>query len=211
MARETLRIAGTKFYEENIKKLLVKNPEYDLKSKDLASRYTEGDIIPEFIPGTVEVVLEPEPDNQYDPNAIKVMMNGLLVGYVKKGSCSHVEKLLQKPGYKAEAVTIQIGKFKQPYGKTVEINTFAEPFIRIAISYDGPEEEIPSVKTSSKEPDPEEPSDRSKKLKKTKIRLSIVAVIAWILLSALCHLIDPAIVLGIIFIIVISEIFKRFK
>lgn len=40
---------------------------------------------PEVLPGVgEEVLLEPEPTNAFDPNAIKVMWNGLHLGYIPK-------------------------------------------------------------------------------------------------------------------------------
>ena len=206
MERKVLSVTGTKHYEENILKLMVENPDFKLGPKALKEQYDDADVIPKLIPGYIQVFLEPEPDNQYDPNAVKVLMNGLLVGYVKKESCSQVKELLNKKDFKAEVKSIQIGKFKQINRKSIDIENFAAPFITISISY----EEDPTSEDAVKAPREEKP-DRSKKVKKMKRSLLIVAVFAWIVLSVLCHFIEPALVLGIVFIIVISEIFKRFK
>jgi hypothetical protein len=32
----------------------------------------------------IEVILEPEPSNQYDPNAVKILFDGTFMGYVEK-------------------------------------------------------------------------------------------------------------------------------
>jgi hypothetical protein len=32
----------------------------------------------------IEVTLEPEPSNQYDPNAVKILFDGTFMGYVEK-------------------------------------------------------------------------------------------------------------------------------
>lgn len=209
MERKVLSVTGTKHYEENILKLMVENPDFKLGPKALKEQYDDADVIPKLIPGYIQVVLEPEPDNQYDPNAVKVLMNGLLVGYVKKESCSQVKELLNKKDFKAEVKSIQIGKFKQINGKSIDIENFAAPFITISMSY----EEDPASEEAVKAPEApkEEKPDRTGKVKRIKRSLIIVAVFTWIVTSALCHLIEPALVIGIIFIIVVSEIFKRLK
>ena len=208
MERKVLSVTGTKHYEENILKLMVENPDFKLGPKALKEQYDDADVIPKLIPGYIQVVLEPEPDNQYDPNAVKVLMNGLLVGYVKKESCSQVKELLKKKNFKAEVKSIQIGKFKQINRKSIDIENFAAPFITISMSY----EEDPTSEEAVKAPEAlKEVPDRAGKVKRMKRSLIIVAVFAWIVASALCHLIEPALVLGIVFIIVMSEIFKRLK
>ena len=42
------------------------------------------------------IALEEEPDNQYDPNAIKVILDGKHIGYVPAKKCKKVKKILQK-------------------------------------------------------------------------------------------------------------------
>lgn len=37
-----------------------------------------------------------EPDNPEDPNAIKVVMDGEPIGYIKAGSCARVKKLIRE-------------------------------------------------------------------------------------------------------------------
>lgn len=41
-----------------------------------------------------EVRLEPDPNNLYDHNAIKVFIDDYHVGYIKKGSCTHVLQII---------------------------------------------------------------------------------------------------------------------
>lgn len=50
----------------------------------------------EFFPVRVELI--PEPDNPYDPNAIKVVIDNVQVGYIKKGSTARVKNLLKAGG-----------------------------------------------------------------------------------------------------------------
>lgn len=63
-----------------------------------------------FHPQKVELV--PEPDNKYDSNAVKVIVDGVHVGYIKKGSCTHVKKLLAEDRILNINCKIGGGKFK---------------------------------------------------------------------------------------------------
>lgn len=68
---ESFDIAGLYYYKDAVKKLLDENGEY---------------IGP--------CLLVPDPDNQHDPNAIKIVVDDVLVGYVPAEECSSVRKLL---------------------------------------------------------------------------------------------------------------------
>lgn len=212
MKTETFIVAGTHFYEDGIRSLMIPNEDFNLSKKELLEQFSTYELIPEYYPANNHVLLEPEPDNRYDPNAIKVLISNVLVGYIKKGSCVHVKKLLQQKNVSVVATEVQVGRYKKIYEDTVESDAFKDPFIRIAISY-GDEEAPAPAKEAAKAPEApkEEEPDRAGKLKRIKRSLIIVAVFAWIVTSALCHLIEPALVIGIIFIIVVSEIFKRLK
>lgn len=93
---ETHKVAGTSFRQEAIRGLGVKNEDYTLTKKALQ----EEDLIDEwvyeydFAPRQAELV--PEPENPHDPKAIKVIVDGTHIGYIKAGSCAHVHKLLQE-------------------------------------------------------------------------------------------------------------------
>lgn len=217
MKTETFIVAGTHFYEDGIRSLMIPNEDFNLSKKELLEQFSTYELIPEYYPANNHVLLEPEPDNRYDPNAIKVLISNVLVGYIKKGSCVHVKKLLQQKNVSVVATEVQVGRYKKIYEDTVESDAFKGPFIRIAISYGEEEpapvqEEViaPEAPKASEAPKEEKP-DRAGKLKRIKRSLIIVAVFAWIVTSALCHLIEPALVIGIIFIFVVSEIFKRLK
>lgn len=91
---ETLHITGTSHYMDNILCLAAENHLYDYSKKELIENGLEDERIYqyEFYPNKVELVAEPE--NQYDSNAIRVLIDDVHVGYVKSGSCTHVKKML---------------------------------------------------------------------------------------------------------------------
>ena len=64
----------------------------------------------DFYPSNVQLIEEPE--NEHDPNAIKVVIDGVHVGYIKAGSCSHVKKLLRENKISSISAEISGGKYK---------------------------------------------------------------------------------------------------
>ena len=92
----THRIAGVSYRTDNVMKLASANPYYDFdKAALLKKGYTDMKIFKySFI--TAPVTLEQEPDNPHDPHAIKVLVAGLHIGYIKAGSCAHVNKLINE-------------------------------------------------------------------------------------------------------------------
>lgn len=93
--KKTHRVAGVSFYQDNIMKLAWENSDYDMTKKEIVEDDLTGEKIwkYKFSPRKTELI--PEPDNPKDPNAIKVMVDGLHVGYIKSGSCSHVLNVLR--------------------------------------------------------------------------------------------------------------------
>ncbi len=104
---KTYRVAGARHYATAIESLAQSNPRYSMSKKELLSAgLAEKEIYKYlFTPKQVEVV--PEPDNTYDPNAIKVMIDGAHVGYIKAGSCAHLLKVIK--GNRIEQIRCKIG------------------------------------------------------------------------------------------------------
>lgn len=113
---ENFRIAGISHYADNILNNLVSdNPDYEMTAKELIEQYDPGDRIFEYDFDDKDVALVPEPENPHDPNAIRVEVRGILIGYIKAGSCSHVKNLLNSPDFAGIDLTIGGGKFKRVY------------------------------------------------------------------------------------------------
>ena len=90
------KVAGVSYREEEIISLGFENHNYELSKKEIIENYLYNERIYEyeFFPSNVELI--PEPTNPHDSNAIKVIVDGVHVGYIKSGSCSHVHKLLKE-------------------------------------------------------------------------------------------------------------------
>ena len=109
---ERHKVAGTSYHLDAIMALAQENPDYDLTKREII----DDDLVDEriyqytFADGPVELV--DDPDNEHDPNAIKVLVAGQHIGYIKRGSTSRVHNL-QRAG-RVLGVTAEIygGKYK---------------------------------------------------------------------------------------------------
>lgn len=92
----TYKVSGITHYMDNIMALAVENSDYSLPKKKLIETLTGEKKIWKYEFPAAQVKLIPEPDNAYDPNAIKVIADGKHVGYIKAGSCSHMLKCIRE-------------------------------------------------------------------------------------------------------------------
>lgn len=90
------QVAGESFHRDEILQLMHLNPDYRLPEETLIKKYRNGGAVYKYRPPlNLNVSLEPEPDNPHDKNAVKVILNGRHVGYIKRGSAAHIRNLLQ--------------------------------------------------------------------------------------------------------------------
>lgn len=107
---KTYKVAGVTHYEQNVMSFAQENPEYNLSKKQLIDNIFmlyDTEKIWKYDFSTPKIELIPEPDNAYDPNAIKVVADGKHVGYIKSGSCSHLLKCIREQ--RITGITCQIG------------------------------------------------------------------------------------------------------
>lgn len=108
----TYRVAGTSFRSNAIASLGEENDDYGASKRDLIEEEMTDEEIYQYRFHPQKVELVPEPDNEFDPNAIKVIVDGVHVGYIKKGSCAHIKKLLAEDRIQNINCKIGGGKFK---------------------------------------------------------------------------------------------------
>lgn len=112
--KERFRVTGTQYYQDAfIEKLGELDDDYEEKVSIIKESYGDGDKIYQYYFGGLKADLIPEPDNEHDKNAVKVMVDGIQVGYIKKGSCSHVKNLMASPDFAGIDVEIKGGKYKE--------------------------------------------------------------------------------------------------
>lgn len=109
---ERHKLAGTSYHLDAIMELAQENPDYDLTKREIIDDDLTDERIYQytFTDGPVELV--DDPDNEHDPNAIKVLIAGQHIGYIKRGSTGRVHNL-QRAG-RVLGVTAEIygGKYK---------------------------------------------------------------------------------------------------
>lgn len=106
------RIAGTSFRLDAIQELLDENTDYPLSKRELIDQGLINERIYKMGVYNNFAVLEPEPENPTDPKAIKVLTEGVHIGYIKAGSCAHIHKLLREGRIESAEIEIKGGEYK---------------------------------------------------------------------------------------------------
>lgn len=109
---ENHQVAETSYHQEAIKSLGTLNPDYQLTKSQLIKNKLINCAIYEYNFPSLTAELIPEPSNIHDSNAIKVVIAGQHVGYIKKGSCSHIKNLINSNAIKSVTANIYGGKNK---------------------------------------------------------------------------------------------------
>lgn len=113
MKVERVHVRGIEHYTDNVKAVAWENPDYDLAKREMIEQCPDEKVWQYSF--NVKGDLAPEPDNEYDPNAIMVQANGLCIGHVPKGSTAHIRKLMESGRIKSMNLSIGGGKYKEVY------------------------------------------------------------------------------------------------
>lgn len=211
MKTERFKLAGCSYYQDNIMTLAAVNPDYDMPSKDIKACFDEGELIPEykFLHSNCELV--PEPSNQYDANAVKVMVDNVHVGYIKAGSCSHVKKLLADKTVRFYVDEMGMGNYKKIIDGRVEEDSFNRPFVTLIATY-GEEEPPKAVSMPEAIPKPidtpQQPPINSKANKIYAFSWRL-ACILWLLFGLLMLIINPFIGICVIAMVILIFIIMK--
>jgi hypothetical protein len=93
----TFKVAGISRRQKDItSKLLPENSDYLLSKSDLVEIGAIDERIYKYSPIELDAELVLEPDNPRDPNAIKVLADGVQLGYVPADKTGKVKSLLEK-------------------------------------------------------------------------------------------------------------------
>lgn len=189
MKAENFKVAGVTYHEKEIMSLMVDNDEYNLPNNELKELYDDGDKIPQYVCKTDDVQIVK------DDLGLKVLVGGVLVGYIKKGSVSHVSNILQDDNTKVSLSAIGIGKYKQIYADHVDTEEYSYPFVHITIKHGS--NQIQS-QISDIDPTVEKAAPRWKKA------LYKIALLLWCLVDVLLFFINP--IFGVILLIILIVI-----
>lgn len=109
---EHYNIAGTSYRQKQIKELGEENLDYGMSKAEIVEYFMYDEKIYQLSFSPDSVVLEEEPDNEHDPNAIKVLIDNVHVGYIKKENCLHVKNLINECKIKSISADVHGGKYK---------------------------------------------------------------------------------------------------
>lgn len=109
---ERHKVAGTSYHLDAIMELAEDNPDYDMTQREIIDAGMEEERIYQYTFPDSPVELVDDPGNEQDPNAIKVLVAGQHIGYIKRGSTGRIHKL-QRSG-RVLGITAEIygGRYK---------------------------------------------------------------------------------------------------
>lgn len=88
-------VAGVSTRQDVFKKAGYRNDEYSLSKKRIIDEGLEDVDIPQYEFGTVHIGLELEPENEHDPNAVKVLLNDEQIGYIPADDSEYVHDMME--------------------------------------------------------------------------------------------------------------------
>lgn len=109
---EHYNIAGTSYRQKQIKELGEENLDYGMSKSEIIECFMCDEKIYQLSFSPDSVILEEEPDNEHDPNAIKVLIDNVHVGYIKRENCIHVKKLINEGKINSISADVYGGKYK---------------------------------------------------------------------------------------------------
>lgn len=109
---EKHHVTGISHYMDNLMQLADENDIYNYSKRELIDNAWEEQRIYQYDFYIDKAELIEEPANPYDPNAIKVVLDGMHVGYIKKGSCAHIKKLIASDRIISISAKVGGGKYK---------------------------------------------------------------------------------------------------
>lgn len=183
----SFKVAGASYRQPSFKDLVEGNENdwYTASKRELQDNFMEDERIYQYDYNPVEVSLVDEPDNAYDPNAIKVLIDGEHIGYVPSAKCTRVKDILENNTILSLSAEIYGGKYKILTDEGFERGT-ADYGAEVTIRYS----DNSSVQEISinREP-PHYAASRQKKKKRTSSLLivTLIALVVVILIAALLY------------------------
>lgn len=107
------KVAGISRRQKNIaSKLLLENSDFLLSKSELVEIGAIDERIYKYSPIELDAELVPEPDNPRDPNAIKVLVDGVQIGFVPADKTGKVKSILEKEQIHAITSAFYGGPYK---------------------------------------------------------------------------------------------------
>lgn len=134
--RRTIMVSGFDYHQKELQSLLTEpNSLYDKNKNEwineLMLDYDER--VFQYETATCPLHLETEPDNEYDPHAVRVLAGDVFIGYIPRGSFSEISNYASIEGVKTY-VEIFGGKYKylEHDDEADYLDTYEDKYYRIA-------------------------------------------------------------------------------
>lgn len=104
--------AGMDHYMDSLMELAADDLNYTCTKKEMRDFLIINRRVYQYKFNPTEIDLVPEPDNPYDQNAVKIMLNNRHVGYIRASEADGIVDLFNSEKVKRVQVSIQGGKYK---------------------------------------------------------------------------------------------------
>lgn len=148
LTHNTFRATGMSHYKKAFKEIATENDDYRLTKKQMLEEYFDGDKIYKYDFSFCDVKLVPEPDNEFDPNAIAVIADGQKIAYIKRNDCKKVKALLDSPHFAYIEAEINGGNYKEIDDEDIFTDT-QDYYVHIDICLRVPDEPAEDTKNSA--------------------------------------------------------------
>lgn len=105
-------VAGVSYRTDNIISLGEQNPDFELTKKQMFDLHADDTREFEYIFDEKTASFIFEPDNKYDPNAIRIEIDGLHVGYVPRGMCREMKQAIDSDRITEATARISGGRYR---------------------------------------------------------------------------------------------------
>lgn len=106
-------VAGVEFYLKNLLSMMEPNYLYGYKKQDLIDTCNYDIPIYKTTCTATRLELVKEDDNPHDPNAVLVLLDQKIVGYISRNECKHVRYLMDNDLVVSFTCHVYGGKYKQ--------------------------------------------------------------------------------------------------
>lgn len=147
------RIVGLEHRKANVMKLAKESPLYKLDKAAILRQGLVETYIHKHTFANEPAELVQEPENPHDPNAIKLVVAGQHIGYIKAGSCAHLNKVIAEGRVEKVLCRIYGGPYKgvfQDYDETLDAGFKGKPTYRMETGTEDIRAEIRVIETLTK-------------------------------------------------------------
>jgi hypothetical protein len=112
-AKNEYEVAGVEHYLKNLLSMMEPNYLYSYKKQELIDTCNYDVPIYKTVCSATRLELVQEDDNPHDPNAVLVLLNQKIVGYIPRKDCKHVRYLMDNDLVVSFTCKVYGGKYKQ--------------------------------------------------------------------------------------------------